>query len=81
MFRHGPSELDEEKLKVIRSLLQAYGITKLTLNFKYYQRRRWIFESSTPPILGNGYSRKGQKESQKQQSQARNGKDKVKSRP
>ncbi|GKC82607.1 putative reverse transcriptase domain-containing protein, partial [Tanacetum coccineum] len=29
----------------------------------------------------NGYSRKGQKESQKQQSQARNGKDKVKSKP
>ncbi|GJW48295.1 hypothetical protein Tco_0079941 [Tanacetum coccineum] len=30
---------------------------------------------------GNGYSRKGQKESQKQQNQARDGKDKVKSKP
>ncbi|GJQ97057.1 hypothetical protein Tco_0008196 [Tanacetum coccineum] len=30
---------------------------------------------------GNGYQTKGQKESQKQQSQARNGKDKVKSKP
>ncbi|GJV23637.1 reverse transcriptase domain-containing protein [Tanacetum coccineum] len=36
--------------------------------------------SPTTPT-GNGYLRKGQKESQKQQSQARNGKDKVKSRP
>ncbi|GJS82688.1 putative reverse transcriptase domain-containing protein [Tanacetum coccineum] len=32
-------------------------------------------------MLGNGYSRKGQKESQKQQSQARDGKDKFKSKP
>ncbi|GJT34222.1 leucine carboxyl methyltransferase [Tanacetum coccineum] len=30
---------------------------------------------------GNGYSRKGQKESQKRQNRARNGKDKVKSKP
>ncbi|GJZ49159.1 hypothetical protein Tco_0603349 [Tanacetum coccineum] len=32
-------------------------------------------------MLGNEYQTKGQKESQKQQSQARDGKDKVKSRP
>ncbi|GKF11384.1 hypothetical protein Tco_0049310, partial [Tanacetum coccineum] len=32
-------------------------------------------------FVGNGYQTKGQKESQKQQSQARDGKDKVKSKP
>ncbi|GJU30102.1 hypothetical protein Tco_1173691 [Tanacetum coccineum] len=32
-------------------------------------------------VIGNGYSRKGQKESQKRQNRARNEKDKVKSKP
>ncbi|GKC64146.1 hypothetical protein Tco_1096744, partial [Tanacetum coccineum] len=73
--------LELQIIKYMVGLLVSFTALKLSvmlpLNMCIDNRKRLAHEGRS----GNGYSRKEQKQSQKRPNQARDGKDKVKSRP